>query len=279
MTEAAGPLVSARDLSIRYPSRYPEDRALPVNGVTFDIPQGEILAVVGETGSGKSSLAATVAGHADTAEIGAPMIHGGSLRVLDYDIRGISQRKRDKLTLRVGYLPQDAGATLSSRLTIGENVAEPIFSRDRRYDQTEAGQAVATLIDAVRLPLSVMNRFPHELSRGQRQRVAIARALILEPVLLIADDPTSGIDVTVRGAILDIIGDLQNDRAFSALLVTTDLDEVRRVTDQVMVMHRGVVVGHGQVDAVLADPRHPYVEGLARSRAIGTVRESTNAAR
>ena len=279
MTEPVGPLVRARDLSIRYPSRYPEHRALPVNGVTFDIPQGEILAVVGETGSGKSSLAATVAGRADTGELGAPMIHGGSLRVLDYDIRGITQRKRDKLTLRVGYLPQDASASLAARLTIGENVAEPIFSRDRRFDQTEAGQAVATLIDAVRLPLSVMNRFPHELSRGQRQRIAIARALILEPVLLVADDPTSGIDVTVRGAILDIIRDLQTDRAFSALLVTTDLDEMRRVTDQVMVMHRGVVVGHGQVDEVLADPRHPYVEGLSRSRASAPVRARSSVPR
>ncbi|MGV8969859.1 MAG: ATP-binding cassette domain-containing protein [Microbacteriaceae bacterium] len=260
-------VVSARDLCVRYPARHPEDREYAVNGVSFDIAEGEILAVVGETGSGKSTLAAAVAGGAGIAEWGSPLISGGALTVLGHTVRHLSKRAHDRLTLRVGFLPQDAGAGLASRLTIGENVAEPIFSRDRRFDQTDAGKAVATLIDAVRLPMSIMNRFPHELSRGQRQRVAIAKALILEPVLLVADDPTSGIDVTVRAAILDIIRELQGERSFSALVVTTDLGEVRRITDRVLIMHRGVVVGNGLTDDLLDDPHHPYVVGLARNRA------------
>jgi peptide/nickel transport system ATP-binding protein len=262
----AAPIVSARDLSVRYPSRHPEDREFAVNGVSFEVAEGEIVAIVGETGSGKSTLAATIAGGAGIAQWGAPLITGGSLTVLGHNVRHLSKRAHDRLTLRVGFLPQDAGAGLASRLTIGENIAEPIFSRDRRFDQTDAGQAVATLIDAVRLPLSIMNRYPHELSRGQRQRIAIARALILEPVLLVADDPTSGIDVTVRSAILDIIRDIQSERSFSALVVTTDLGEVAKVTDRVLIMHRGVVVGDGRTDDVLDNPHHPYVVGLARNR-------------
>ena len=263
MTES--PTVRAKDLSLLYPSSNPQTRSIAVNGLTFDIAPGEVLAVVGETGSGKSSLAKAVALQADTSDPDTPKITGGGLEVIGTEVRGISARKRDRLSLQVGYLRQEAGDFLEPRLTIGENVAEPIFSRDRRFNQDEAGQAVATLIDSVRLPLSIMNKYPHELSKGQRQRVAIARAMILEPRVLVADDPTAGIDVTVRGAILDIIVSLQRERGFSALVVTADLGEVRRVSNRVAIMHRGVIVGIGELEAVLADPRHPYVRDLARS--------------
>jgi len=263
--DTEGPAVAARDLSVRYHSDNPETRSIAVDGVSFDIRQGEVLAVVGETGSGKSTLAKAIALQADRRDEESPIIHGGGVTVLGHQVRGIGHRTRDRLGLYVGYLPQEAGDRLQPRLTVGENVAEPIFARDRRFDQREAGEAVATLIDAVRLPLSAMNQYPHELSKGQRQRVAIAKALILEPRLLVADDPTAGIDVTVRGAILDILVSLQQQRRFSALIVTADLNEVKRVSDRVAVMHRGVVVGYGPLDAVLADPIHPYVRGLAAS--------------
>ena len=256
--------VHADDLSIRYSASRSTSRHQAVNGVTFDIPQGEILAVIGESGSGKSSLARAVAGLAGTGGPN-PIITGGSLRVLGTSVRDISQRKRDRLSLRIGYVPQDAGAALDGRLTVGENVAEPIYSRDENFDQLEAGIAVATVVDAVRLPLTTMNSYPHELSRGQRQRVAIAKALILEPHLLVADDPTAGIDVTVRGTILDIIADLHKDRSFSALIVSHTVSEVRRFGDRVAVMHRGMIVGIGAVDEVLDSPQHEYVSGLARA--------------
>jgi peptide/nickel transport system ATP-binding protein len=263
--DSTGPAVAARDLALRYHSDNAETRSIAVDGVSFDIAPGEVLAVVGETGSGKSTLARAVALHADLPESTSPSITGGGVTVLGHQLRGISRRRRDRLGLYVGYLPQEAGDDLEPRLTIGENVAEPIFSRDRRFDQDEAGEAVATLIDAVRLPLATMNKYPHELSKGQRQRVAIARAMILEPRLLVADDPTAGIDVTVRGAILDIIVSLQQERGFSALIVTADLGEVRRVSNRVAVMHRGVIVGYGDLEAVLGDPQHPYVKSLAAS--------------
>ena len=260
-----GPAVIAHDLSLRYRSGNPETRGVVVNGANFEIGVGEVLAVVGETGSGKSTLAKAVALQADLSPEISPRISGGSLNVLGTNVRGITTRQRDELSISVGYLPQEAGDFLEPRLTIGENIAEPIFSRDAEFDQHEAGEYVAMLLDAVRLPMGTMNRYPHELSKGQRQRVAIARSMILEPTVFIADDPTAGIDVTVRGAILDIISSLQKERAFSALIITADLAEVRRISNRVAVMHRGIIVGIGDVDEVLADPRHPYVSGLARS--------------
>lgn len=278
MSDPIAPAVRARDLSLLYPSRNPETRSIAVNGLSFDIAPGEVLAVVGETGSGKTTLAKAVGLQADGFGEDSPRISGGALEVLGEPVRAISGRHRNRLGLHVGYLQQEAGDRLEPRLTIGENVAEPIFSRDRRFDQDEAGEAVATLIDAVRLPLSTMNQYPHELSKGQRQRVAIARAMILEPKLLVADDPTAGIDVTVRSSLLDIIVSLQRERGFSALIVTADLAEVRRVSSRVAIMHQGVIVGIGDLEAVLGDPRHPYVKSLAHSLDhLGTKQEQLSA--
>lgn len=268
MTRPVSPFaVRTRDLSLRYHSSNPETRSTAVEGVSFDIAPGQVLAVVGETGSGKSTLAKAVALEADRRSEDSPQISGGSLEVLGEQVRGIGSRRRGQISFGIGYIRQEAGDRLDPHLTVGENVAEPIFARDRKFDQDEAGQAVATLIDAVRLPLSTMNRYPHELSKGQRQRVAIARALILEPELLVADDPTAGIDVTVRSAILDTIVDLQRQRSFSALVVTADLGEVRRVSSHVAVMHRGGIVGIGELADVLDDSDHPYVRRLAESLA------------
>ncbi len=252
--------VLADDLTLGY-----GDDDVAVSGVSFEIPVGGILGIVGEAGSGKSTLARAVAGQTQHGEKPLPKVFGGSLEVFGQNMRSISDRKRSRLNLRVGYLPQDGGSTLDPHLTIGENVSEPIYSRDRKFDRLEAGAAVATLIDAVRLPLAVMNKFPHELSRGQRQRVALARALILEPSLLVADDPTMGVDVLVRGRILTVIADLQRERAFSALVIGHDLRELRTMTETIAIMHGGMFVGLGQVDQVLAHPLHEYVSRLSET--------------
>ncbi len=257
-----GIAVRAADLSLAY-----RDGRPAVSGVTLEIPVGGILGVVGEAGSGKSTLARAVAAQLLPGEREAPHITGGTLEVFGEKLRSTTSRRFDELSLKVGYLPQDGGSTLEPHLTVGENVAEPIYQRDRRFDRLDAGAAVATLVDAVRLPLAVMNKYPHELSRGQRQRIALARALILEPTLLVADDPTMGVDVLVRGRILTVIADLQRERAFSALVIGHDLRELRTMTEQIAVMHAGLLVGYGQVDEVLRHPLHPYVEGLAELHA------------
>lgn len=266
------PAVSARDLSIYYRSANPVLRSIAVNGVNFELPQGEVLAIVGETGSGKSTLAQTLALQADLPAPASPQIRGGSLSILGVPVRNLSQRKRNRLSVHLGYIPQAASDDLVPDYTIAENIASPILSRDPKYDKGEVLELVATLVDAMRLHLSCMDQYPYELSKGQRQRVAIARALILEPAVLIADDPTAGIDATVRRSVLDVIARMQRERLFSAIVVTADLGEVRRIANRMAVMHRGSIVGIGPVDEVLGDPTHPYVKGLAKALATGRER-------
>jgi peptide/nickel transport system ATP-binding protein len=263
-----GVAVSARDLSVHYRTRNSASYTLAVSGVSFDIAEGEVLGVIGESGSGKSTLAATVAARAGRGLLddGIAEICGGTLSVYGTRVRSITPRQRNRLTLRVGFLPQDGAVRLDPRLTVAENVAEPIFQRDRRFDQYEAADAVAALIDAVRLSLGMMNKMPHELSSGQRQRVALARSLILDPTLLVADEPTRGIDATVRDGVIDVIRELQAERRFSALIVSSDLGVVDRVADRVAVLQQGLMIGLGPLEDVLSAPTHPYLKGLAAAR-------------
>ncbi len=268
MTSHHVPVVRADDLSIRYRARDVRSRFLAVAGVSFTLEQGEILGIVGESGCGKSTLAAVMGlqGGSDLADAKAPEICGGSLTLFDTQVRRIGARARDRLRLKVGYLAQDGAQRLDARLTVAENIADPIYSRDRRFSSREAGLAVATLVDAVRLPLKLMTRYPYELSSGQRQRVALARALILEPKLLVADEPTRGVDVTVRTGVLDVLRELQEEREFSAIIVSSDLAVVEYVAQRMLVLNRGNVVGLGPINGVLKDPIHPYLKALSASR-------------
>lgn len=264
-----GTVITADDLSIEYRSATASSRHVAVNGVTFDLRAGEVLGIIGESGSGKSTLAMALAGLVDVRPVddGAPQISGGTLTVLGTPVRRIGAKARRMLTLRVGYLPQDAAQRLNPGLTVAANVAEPIFLRDRRFDPQEAGQLVATLIDAVHLPLSVLGLMPYELSSGQLQRVALARSLILDPELLVADEPIRGVDIMVRHDVLNVIPELQADRGFSAVVVSSDLSVVAEVAQRIAVLQDGVIIGLGTLEELVAAPEHPYLKGLARALA------------
>ena len=258
-------VVTASDVTIEYPAHSISAAFTAVKGFTLTVRPGEIIGLVGSSGSGKSTLALVASGQAAlrTSTDSSPRIVGGSLEVLGFEMRGIKRAKLNTLTLGVGYVAQDAGSKLTSNMTVAELMAEPLFLRDKRYDPHEAGLKAATLVDALLLPVGTMLKLPHELSSGQRQRVAVARGLILDPPLLIADEPTAGIDVSVRGAVVDVIAGLQRSRGASALIVSHDLEALQRTVDRIAVIHEGMVVGLGTIDEVLGDPRHPYVASLA----------------
>ena len=259
--------ISTSDLTVEYPPHGASGAFVAVHGLSLQVRPGEVLGLLGQSGSGKSTLARVLSGAAFTSNMGTgevrPQITGGEATVLGYRLRGIRRRQLTRLTFGVGHLAQDAAETLPATLTVADIVAEPVLHRDRRYDRRALEQQVATMIGAVRLPLSALTKFPYELSNGQRQRVALARALVFGPALLIADEPTAGVDVTVRDAVVDLIVELQRERAFSALVISSDLNVLRRVTDRIAVLHQGVLVGLGTIDEVFDDPWHPYVAGLA----------------
>jgi ABC-type glutathione transport system ATPase component len=259
-------LVDARDVSIHYRPNGSSAGFLAVRGVTMQIGPGEIVGLVGESGAGKSTLAMTIAGQAGAAASGdrLPEISGGRLSVVGHELRRASKRRLDRVTLSVGYLAQDGAERLNPQFSVAENIAEPIFLRDRRFSNREATTAVATLTDALRLPLGVLQKLPYELSSGQRQRVALARALILEPKLLIADEPARGVDAAVRSGVLQVLAELRAERNFSALIVSSTWDDLARVATRIAVMHRGIIVGMGSVDEVFDGPHHPYLKSLMR---------------
>jgi ABC-type glutathione transport system ATPase component len=259
--------IRVEDLTVEYPAHGPSAACDALRGVSLEAARGEVLGIMGETGSGKSTLARVLAGHlsptSDTEA--APRITGGDAVVLGRSVRHGRRRQLAEINFHVGYLQQDAASRLTPSMTVLELVCSPIYERDRGFDARTATGRAATLIDAVHLPLSTLDKFPYELSSGQRQRVAIARALILGPRVLVADEPAAGIDATVRDAVMDIFAQLKLDGSFTGVLVTHDLALLRKVTERVAVLHHGRVVGYGPVTEVLAAPQHPYVAELARA--------------
>ncbi len=264
------PVVAARDVSIEYRASHATSRHLAVRGVNLDIATGEVVGLIGESGSGKSTLAMAVAGRlAGGHGGGVPRICGGTLTVLGMPVRGISRRRGDRLGLRVGYLAQDGVDQLKPQLSVAENIGEPIYLRDRHFDQRVAARAVAALLEAVQLPLGVLTKQPYELSSGQVQRVALARALILDPWFLVVDEPMRGVDVGARTVLMSVINELRHRRAFSALIVSSDLAAIAAAADRIVVLYQGTIVGIGSMDELLVNPEHPYLKGLALARDRG----------
>ena len=259
------PAIVVSDLSVEYPARGASAAHVALRGVSLRVEPGEILGLLGETGSGKSTLARVLSGRGipKRATDPGPRITGGDATVLGHSLRRARKRDISEITFHVGFLEQEAASTLEPTLTIAENVSLPIFERDHGYSRRAAGERAAMMLDTVHLPLSVLTKYPYELSSGQRQRVALARALVLGPSVLVADEPTAGIDATVRDAVIDLLGQLREHRGFSAIIVSHDLAVLRRVTTNAAVLHEGRVVGYGPIDDVLAAPEHPFVSGLA----------------
>lgn len=238
-TQAPADSIVCSDLSIAHVGgRAGSERV--VDGVSFTLARGAALVLVGATGSGKSTLAAVLAGAAPES---ASVVGGDAL------VEGVSVRRpgrgRRLLTVVAGYLGQTDGATLPARLTVGEIVEAPVTSRERKVNARALSLRVVTLLDELGLPLGAVSKYPYELSAGMRQRVALARTLMLDPRVVIADEPLANLDVEAREIVRVALRRRQEADGMSLLLVANEAESVARFDADLLVMRSGHVVGYG----------------------------------
>jgi len=230
-----------------------------VSGVTLDIKRGETFGLVGESGSGKTTLGRAV--------VGLIKLSSGSIRIDGADAQGWGESTWRRIRRDVALIFQDPMASLNPRMDVGTLITEPYaVHRKGRLDRRKEA---AALIEMVGLPQRFIDRYPHELSGGQARRVAVARALALRPKLIVADEPTAGLDVSVQGDILNLLGRLQNEFKISYLMITHNLPVARHVTDRLGIMYLGRLVETGATAAIFARPAHPYTRALLAAQPSG----------
>ncbi len=231
-----------------------------VDAVSLTVGAGEIVGLVGESGSGKSMTAYAAIGLFPTRQA---RIAGGSVRLEGRELTRLSAAAwRTVRGARMGMVFQDPSAFLDPLLPAGRQIAEALSAHGQRRG---LAARVAELLAQVELPASVVSRYPHELSGGQKQRVLIAAALAARPALLIADEPTTALDVTVQAGILDLLRRLRTSTGLSVLLITHDLGVVAQLCGRAYVMYAGQIVEQGDTGRLFTAPRHPYTQGLLAS--------------
>ena len=246
-------VVDLAGVAVEYPRRGRTPAFRAVQGFDLQIGVGEVVGLVGESGSGKTTIGRALVGLLPFVE--------GTASVLGRDM--VKARGAELRELRQGLsiVFQDPGSSLNPRLPIGESIGEPLLLHKIAKGR-DLSRRVEALLDQVKLPRAMRNRYPHELSGGQRQRVGIARALALNPQLLIADEPTSALDVSVQATVLELFQELQREAGFACLFVTHDLAVVEILARRIVVMHHGELVEMGTAEQVLADPLDPYTVRL-----------------
>ncbi len=254
-------LLSVRDLRVRYPlsrglaGRFKPDRPSHVDvvhGVSLDIARGETLAIVGESGSGKTTLAMALCGL-------APVLDGE----VRFDGELLTAGRQHRLRpdrRRVALMFQDPVGALSPRMTVRRALAEPF--RIHAGASGDPDRSAMELLSMVGLGAEFADRYPHQLSGGQARRVGVARALALRPDLLIADEPTAGLDVSIQGEILNLLSDLQQEMGLGIMVITHNLNIVRHVADRMAIMYLGRFLEQGRSERVFVQPRHPYTAAL-----------------
>jgi peptide/nickel transport system ATP-binding protein/oligopeptide transport system ATP-binding protein len=256
------PLLSVKDLRVGFATE--GGRLQAVDGVSFDLAPGEVLAIVGESGSGKSVTAQTILGltRSPNAEIEGSVLLGDS-ELLDAGEAELRKVRGE----RIGMVFQDPMTSFNPVYRIGAQIVEAIRAHRDDVSKDEAHGQATELLESVGIPDAArrVDDYPHEFSGGMRQRAMIAMALALEPEVLIADEPTTALDVTIQAQILRLLESLNRDRNLATILITHDLGVVAEVADRVMVMYAGRVVEEGALDEIFYDPQHPYTWGLLGS--------------
>jgi peptide/nickel transport system ATP-binding protein len=255
------PLIEVENLGVRLnTSRGP---AQAIRGVNFSLKRGETLGLVGESGCGKSITALALMGLLpDSAVV------SGSIRFDGSELVNLSDADYCKLRgNRISMIFQEPMTALNPMHTIGHQIAEPL-RRHRKHSAAQARKEAIALLDRVGLPDAArrVDAYPHQFSGGQRQRITIAIALACNPDFLIADEPTTALDVTIQGQILDLIADLVEERGMSMILISHDLGVIAENVQRMMVMYGGTVVESGPTDEVFRCLGHPYTQGLFRAR-------------
>jgi oligopeptide/dipeptide ABC transporter ATP-binding protein len=258
----AAPLLSVRDLRVGFATEGGLLQA--VDGVSFDLRPGEVLAIVGESGSGKSVTAQTIMGltRSNNSRIeGSVQLEGEELTTAS---EATMRRLRGE---RVAMIFQDPMTSFNPVYRVGAQIIEAIRAHRRQVSKAEARQRVVELFDSVGIPDAErrVDDYPHQFSGGMRQRAMIAMALALDPEVLIADEPTTALDVTIQAQILELLENLNRERGLATILITHDLGVVAEVADRVLVMYAGRVVEEGTLDEIFYDPQHPYTWGLLGS--------------
>ncbi|MEU6131324.1 ABC transporter ATP-binding protein [Saccharopolyspora sp. NPDC047091] len=260
--EKAGRLLDVEDLHVEFRTR--DGVAKVLNGVSYHVDPGETLAVLGESGSGKSVTAQTVMGILDTPP---GFVTGGAIRYEGEDLlTATDARRRELRGDSMAMIFQDALSALNPVFTVGFQIAEQLRLR-RGMSRKDATARAVELLDLVKIPNAKqrVKEYPHQFSGGMRQRAMIAMSLALDPKLLIADEPTTALDVTVQAQIMDLLDELRRERGMGLILITHDLGVVAEVADRIVVMYAGRIVESADAYSLYARPGHPYTEGLMRS--------------
>ncbi len=234
-----------------------------VNGVSFELDKGKVLGIVGESGSGKSVTAYSIM----QILAGSGKIVGGSIKFNDLELVGIGEKgMKDIRGNRISIIFQDPMTSLNPTYTIGKQLMEAILLHTGRTKQQAKERAIEMLrLVNVNEPEKRMKQYPYEFSGGMRQRVMIAMALACEPDILIADEPTTALDVTIQAQILDLMKSLQEELGMAIIMITHDLGVVAQLCDEVIVMYAGSICEQGTADEIFYNPKHEYTKGLLRS--------------
>lgn len=238
-----------------------------VNGVSFEIPEGKTVCVVGESGCGKSVTALSMM-HLVQSPPGK--VVGGEIFMDGVDLLKLNNEEMQQINgKKIGMIFQEPMTSLNPVFTIGDQIAENLLTHSN-VTKEEARQKALEMIKLVNIPRpeEILDCYPHELSGGMRQRAMIAMALICNPSLLIADEPTTALDVTIQAQILDLMRKLKNELGMSIMLITHDLGVVAEMADYVVVMYAGKIVEKGSVDDIFEHPTHPYTIGLMKSKPV-----------